>query len=53
MNDEPLTEKPESLDLDSQDEELITKNLYWDQQVSVTLNGIRSEYMEVKQGVHV
>jgi len=40
----------ESLDLDGQDVELI-RNLYWDQQASVRLNDIMSDYMEVMRGV--
>jgi len=41
MRRELLVEILESLDLDSQDVELM-KNLYWDQQASVRLNGIKS-----------
>jgi len=40
----------ESLDLGGQDVEL-RKNLYWDQQASVRLNGIMSDYVEIMRGV--
>jgi len=47
---EQLFEILEPLDLDGQDLTVI-KNLYWDQQAAVRLNGIVTEYIEIQQGV--